>query len=485
MDKFLKTVFLAGTALISSGMSAQVPDTTALKLDLEQCISIALNENPTVKVADLEIRRVDYSRKEIIGQLLPNIEFTGNYSRTLAKQVAYFDMDMGALGGETGTTGGSGGSEAGTSGSGESGEGTKGSGEGFKMGRDNSYQVGFSASMPIIAPQLWQTIRLSDAQILQNSEKARASRINLVNQIESAYYTAMLAQDSYDVLSENYERAKLNLKIYEGRFSTGTASEYDVLRASVQVKNVEPELLQAEISIKQALLQLKVLMNIDAATDIALANRLSDYEKTMYERTLGIDRNIENNTDLRSLDLQTEYLRRALNVQKMSWVPTLAVSANYMWMSLSNGSPFKNFRWNPTSSVALSLSIPIYQGGQRYSKIKQAEVSVAEMTFQRQNLERSLNMQVELQIDNIQKNIKQIATNASGVEQAQKAYDIMHKSFDIGAASYLDVRDSEIALTQSKLAYFQAIYNYLVADSNLKMLLGNEDLDKYSTNDNK
>ncbi|MDE7024500.1 MAG: TolC family protein, partial [Paramuribaculum sp.] len=55
------------------------------------------------------------------------------------------------------------------------------------------------------------------------------------------------------------------------------------------------------------------------------------------------------------------------------------------------------------------------------------------------------------------------------------------QSFEIGAASYLDLRDSELALTQSKLAYNQSIYNYLVANSELELLLGNTDFNKYNT----
>ena len=50
---------------------------------------------------------------------------------------------------------------------------------------------------------------------------------------------------------------------------------------------------------------------------------------------------------------------------------------------------------------------------------------------------------------------------------------IQHRLFDIGAASYLDLRDSELALTRSRLAYFQAVYNYLIAGAELELLLGN------------
>ena len=48
----------------------------------------------------------------------------------------------------------------------------------------------------------------------------------------------------------------------------------------------------------------------------------------------------------------------------------------------------------------------------------------------------------------------------------------MQKSFDIGAASYLDLRDSELANTSAQLSYLQAIYNYLVSNSELDTLLG-------------
>ncbi len=253
-----------------------------------------------------------------------------------------------------------------------------------------------------------------------------------------------------------------------------------MLRSSVQVKNVEPELLQAEIAIKQARLQLAILMGVDAANVIEASTSLSDYEGDMYEKTLSLETgSIEGNTDLRSLDLQTRTLRNALSIQKMSWYPTLALTASYNWTSSSNGNPLRNFRWDPYSVVGLSLNFPIFEGGQRYHKIKQARIQVDEMAWQRENLERSIRMQVELAVDNIQKNVRQIASNSESVAQAVKAHEIMEKSFEIGAASYLDLRDSELALTQARLVYYQAIYNYLVANSELELLLGNADLEKY------
>ena len=81
----------------------------------------------------------------------------------------------------------------------------------------------------------------------------------------------------------------------------------------------------------------------------------------------------------------------------------------------------------------------------------------------------------------MQKSVSQIETNKAGVEQAIKANEIMEKSFRIGAASFLNLRDSETALMSAKLAYYQSIYNYLVAQSNLTYVLGNTNLDKYNS----
>ena len=416
-----------------------------LALSLDECIRIALNENPTIKVKEMEITRVDYSRKEVIGQLLPTINLAGQYTRNLSLQTMYMDTPNGTMA--------------------------------IKMGSDNTHAGGLQAQIPLVVPQLWKSIKLSENQILQNVEAARANKLSLVNQVEKAYYALLLAQDSKRVIEENHATAKLNADIYKKKFDLGAASEYDVLRANVAVTNLEPSILEAENSINALLLQLKVLMGMDVRTQIAPSQQLSDFRGEMYARamsnTLGSDTTLANNTSIKSLDLQTDYLKKALEVQKMAWYPTLSGSASMMWHSMNNGSPVSGLRWSRASSVGLTLAFPIFQGGQRYYKQKQAQIAVDEMKWQRENLERSLHMQVATQNDAIAKSLKQIESNEAGVNMAVKANDIMQQSFKIGAASFIQLRDTEDALMAARLSYYQAIYNYLVAESDLEYVLGN------------
>lgn len=437
-------------------------------LTLDQCIEIALGTNPTIVIADLEIERMDYSKRDVVAQLLPTIAFAGNYSRTLAKQVAYMDFDMSALGG----LGGAAGDDSQTSEAADSGK--KQQSDGIKMGRDNSWQLGFSAGMPLIAPQLWASLKLSDSQIAQSVEQARASRLNLINQVSNAYYQLLLAHDSKKVIQESYDMAALTYKIYSEQYALGAASEYDVLRTSVAMKNVEPELLQADIAVRRAQLQLKILMGLPGEIDFNVAGQLADYEGTMYEETLAINPDYNRNTTLVMNTLQQEALSRTLTVNKMAWLPTLALSFSYNWTSSSNGSAFTGLKWNPYSLVGLTLNVPIFQGGSRYNKIKQTRLQLTQMELTREDLERNVAMQVDLAVDNIQLNVKQIASNSENVRQAERAHTIMEESFKIGAASYLDLRDAELALTRTRLTYYQSIYNYLVARADLDLLLGVE-----------
>ena len=436
-----KLFYIILLVLVGGAMSAHAQ----LSLSLDECVRIALNENPTIKVKEMEITRVDYSRKEVLGQLLPTVNLAGQYTRNLSLQTMYMDTPNGTMA--------------------------------IKMGSDNTHAGGFQAQIPLVVPQLWKSIKLSENQILQNVEAARANKLSLVNQVEKAYYALMLAKDSKRVIEENHATAKLNADIFQKKFELGAASEYDVLRANVAVTNLEPAILEAENSITALKLQLKLLMGMDVRQDFEPSQQLDEFKGEMYARvmsnTLGADTTLANNTSLKSLDLQTDYLKKVLDVQKMAWYPTLTGSASMMWHSMNNGSPFSGLRWSRASSVGLTLAFPIFQGGQRYYKQKQAEIAVDEMKWQRENLERGLRVLVATQNDVIAKNHKQIESNGGGVKMAEKANDIMQQSFKIGAATFIQLRDTEDALMAARLAYYQAIYNYLVAESDLEHVLGN------------
>ena len=141
-------------------------------ITLEQALQIALSENVSVKVADMEIQRTEYAKKGSYASLFPQVDASGAYQRTIKKQVMYMDFDMSSmLGGGTGAgsdvTAPEGtetptpetGTDAGASSSSDS-------GGGIEMGRWNTWSAGVTASMPIVNLQLWKSLRISGMDVL-------------------------------------------------------------------------------------------------------------------------------------------------------------------------------------------------------------------------------------------------------------------------------------------------------------------------------
>lgn len=417
----------------------QAQDT--LVVSLEKALEIALSESPTIKVANKEIERVDYSKKEKFAALFPTISLGGQYQRALKKQRMFFSLP-----------------------------GMPSNPDGFEVGQDNTYNAGVSASVPIIAPALWSSLQLSDMEAALTLESARASKLSLINQVTKAYYGVLMTQDSYNVFKHSYENTKENARIVKSKFEQGSASEFEWLRFDVQVRNAESNLISAETAVKMSILQLKMLMGMDMFTGLKIEGNLSDFESNMYSDVLSIDTtSIKNNTDLNQFDIKAKQLNHTLKIQKANWWPTLAASFNYAYMAMGNDAVA--LKWFPTSTAALQLSIPIFQGGSRVYKQKQIKTQIEEVGYQRDNLRRSLELQLMSYMDNIKKALSKIESNKEGLKQADKAMQIAQKRYETGSGTYLDVTNSQLAYIQAGLGYNQAIFDYLSAKADIEKLL--------------
>ncbi|KAB2822705.1 MAG: TolC family protein, partial [Paludibacter sp.] len=159
--------------------------------------------------------------------------------------------------------------------------------------------------------------------------------------------------------------------------------------------------------------------------------------------------------------------------QKASWLPTLAASFQYQYMSQPNDDvKLRDYYWFPTSNAGLSLSIPIFQGGAKHYKKKQLEVQIKSMEHQRENLKRSLELQAVSLTDNMIKAIEKMESGKKALIQADKALSISQKMYEVGMGTYLDVNNAELGYVQAGLSYNQSIYDFMSAKTDLEKLLG-------------
>lgn len=496
--RIIVAVAAAAALLLPSQASAQYaqdpPETTdsSVVLTLDDALRIALSENVSVKVADKEIERLTYAKKGTYASLFPQINASGSYQRTIKKQVMY----MGGGDDEEGS-----GMSSMFSGlmdpvmyyiqqlmaqtgaiippyvAPEVDVSTSSDG-GIAVGRLNTYSAGVNAAMPLVNFQLWESLRLSADQVELAVEQARSSRLGTVTAVKQAFYAVLMAKEAFNVYKSVYENAVENFSRTEKRYRVQKASELDYTRAKTNVANAIPNVYNAESSVILALWQLKAVMGVDLDMNIDVAGALEDYADHMFfDIHENDDPDLSGNSSLRQLAIQAEQLAKTIKMQQYASLPSLSLSFAYSYNAMTDDFKFREYHWTPYSFVGLSLSIPIFSGGQRYHAVKQSQVQAAELDLQRINTERQLKISIRQNLQTMETAMRSCDAAKDALASAEKAYDIAAKSYEVGRSTLTDLNDAQLMLTQASLSVSQAIYNFVVAKATLEQTLGYDFLD--------
>ena len=217
MKKLILTLCLAATGTFAA--------VAQMRLTLDQALDLALSENPTIKVAEMEVQRYDYVKRQTWGGLLPQVSVTGQVNHSFIVQ----QMS-----------------------------------KGFSLGNDpyTTLSGAVDALVPLFAPQVYRMMKMNDKQMATAVEAARSSRITLTAEVKKAFYNIRLAEQSLDVLRESQATVQRTVDDTSVQYENGLTSEYDLLTAQVQLSNLKPSILQTENSIRIAKLMLKMYLSI-------------------------------------------------------------------------------------------------------------------------------------------------------------------------------------------------------------------------------
>ena len=469
MKKMMMTLCVC--TLMTLGVSAQTaliaeaePVVTTMQLSLQEAVDLALSENPTIKVADLEIERYDYVRKETLGNLYPSISASGVYTYAVVKSEIS---------------------------------------KGLSFGADNTIAASAEVGLPLVMPAVWRSIKLTKVQMENAVEQARASRIDLVNAVKKAYYNILLAEQSLAVLRSSEATVSKTVEDTRVQYEHGLASEYNLLTAEVQLSNLQPSIIQTANSIDIAKRLLKMYLSLPENVDLALVGTLDDFRNAILNGGEELTTDISNNSQLRQLDIQAELLQQNLKLTQTSRMPSLVAFGQFSYSGNDMQRPDfsammgggaaggttggatgdagtaeavkKSFYWQHPISVGLQLSVPIFSGFKNTNKVKQVRNQIRQLDIQREYLAKSTDVQVRTSINNLLTAREKMFANEKTVAQAQKAYDISNTRYKAGAGTILELNTAELSLTQAKLNYSQAIYDYLSAKADYDKIIGKEE----------
>lgn len=412
---------------------------------LEDAVKTALQKNPDLVSAKLEVERADARVSEAWGSALPSVNVAGQYVQALKKPV-FFLPDFSDL----------------------------------KSGRIVPIEIGtkHSMNMTVSATQILfnsavitgvgaAKIYSGAARDLYNSKK-----LEIIAKVRKAYYGVLMAGEAQAMMRSNLKNAEENLRNVQRMSKQGLVSEYDELRASVGVENLRPIVIQSENNYALALDGLRGAMGIETKEAFDVQGKLQFEAVDEAIIANAMETVLKANYTLMAVRHQHELGQAAVNIQRSGFFPTLAAFGNYQYQMAKNDFVFSTNDFIGSSQVGLSLSINLFDGLQTNARVEQAQLDVAKSQEQLTGLETNLRTAAHSVALQLRQAKQRIDAQGKTVEQAERGYKIATTRFTSGSGTQLEVNDAQLALTQAQVNRIQAVYDYLVASADLDQLLG-------------
>lgn len=333
------------------------------------------------------------------------------------------------------------------------------------------------------------------------SRLRRAARLNadeVRNQaafeVQRAYLEALFAQQLVDIQHGNLELAEAQLRQVSQFEESGRAARYDVLRARVQRANIEPLAIQARNDLDLALLELKRLTNVPAATPVKLTTRLTP--ETVEATVVGMlqePSSIEDRPSVQAARFVAEARRDAIRVARADWLPTINVfvQSGYQAFPTANVFPWdrgrlapefcpegstatrcQNGGWFPDRSLGVQLSWPLFDGLRTKGNIDAAQASarIAELQYAQER--EAVALEIEQARANFERARSLFAARRENATEANEAFRLASLRYNRGLSTQLDVTDTQLALMTARTNEARAVYDLYLAGAELARAQG-------------
>ena len=500
-------------------------DDEPLELTLEAAVRTALEENLDLRGAQLDMRDAEAQVREAWGNLYPALDLTGSYTRNLKTANPFAGSDVTSFFGGGGQTEwlaynerqrldgdptttpisfqefqqrqAQSIQEAGIS---------LDSGGSNPFGVDNEFRAGLQLTQTLYSKQAFTSVRGAQ-QFKDVSRHARDRQVQVVtNEVVTAFYQTLLAQERVRVRKQRVDRAQQTLKEVTMQVNRGVIPKAQRLGAEVELSNARTQMINARNAADLSRDNLKRVMGVSPERPITLNGDLEDQQDDGLQQISletismekAVDQAIDNRPDLKRARLNVELRTIQKDARRAEFYPRVEAVANFnysgrvpddrsrvettdpnpanrpnpFYFDQINRGFFEDDFWNPSLSVGLQLSWNIFNGFQSSSRLQQAEIQRQRAETQLQQLRRGVKVEVRKAIRDLENARERIRTQEANVRRADLNYDHISKRVNEGVASQIELREASDQLDQSRLNYLQAVYDYLVARSDLETALG-------------
>ncbi len=442
----------SGLAALAAGplaMAQGAGSTQPLVLTLDRAISIALEQNRDVLIADQDRYKSDARVAEARSGALPQVSLSGQYMRYINKPVLFLPPNTPPINPTSSTAK-------------------------FEIGSDNAYQAGLTVSQVLYSQALGTAMEIAAKYHEYSDESYRGTSEDVVLQVKQTFYGVLLMKKLVDANRQGLDVVKANLDNIRAQQRHGTAAEFDLLRAEVQLANTEPQVITAENNLLLAADALKNLLSIPLGQDIRVEGTFAFEEVPADSLARARSAAMAMNPTVTQLALQESMLDLNVDIERSNHFPTLALFGSYLWQAQDNSFQFRNYNWANTFNVGLSLSLPIFDGFRTSARVDQANVDLQKLKYTRLKVEEGLRIQIRSAELRMAEAKKRIEGQEKNIMQAEKAVHIAQTRYKSGVGTQLELLDTQVAMTRAQTNYAQAIYDHLIAKAEWQRAVGRE-----------
>ena len=428
-------------AALMFGLYAVAFSQEKITLTLEDSIKLALEQNPFYLAEKAKEDQASYMVREAVSSFFPALNAQGMH--ILDKKVMTIDMPSFVPGMPP---------------------------QKIKLDFTRNYQFSLSFSLPLSAGgRLVSGYKQANYNLMSTKEAIRQSMQETVFNVKKAFYGYLLAKKFVEVSEEAVGLAEKHWKNVKSLYDVGMASKFDLLRSEVQVANLKPQLIRAKNGLSTAELGLKTLLGLDLKQPIEVKGELS-YKEFEANVDAGVAQALANRPEMNQLKFQQQMAAEMLKMARGAYLPTLAIGGAYNYWG--NRFKFTKDSWESYYSVNLVLDIPLFNGFVNSAKVGESKAMLRQLDYSRKGLSEMVKFEVQEAILSLQQAKESLLSQEKNVEQAQEAVRIADLNYGEGLATNLDVSFAQMALTQAKTNYSQALYDYALALAQLEKAIG-------------
>jgi outer membrane protein len=331
--------------------------------------------------------------------------------------------------------------------------------------------VGLAAVQPLYqGGRSWTAYRISKSYYSLVNEQLRQKYSDTVYNVAWAYYDAVLADEAVGVADTGVAVAQSHVQATEDRYDAGLVSEYDVLRARVELVNLETAQRRAEDGRAASRRYLLTLLNMPPEAEIALTDRLG-YELEVYDLDDSLVAAEDKRTELAQLEWTRLLAEDNVLIARAGDNPSVFFTASYSDYANRFTFDFAD-EWRQQGMLNLSLSWPIFDGFATRSSVSKARAELYKAELSKARLAEGIDAEVRMAYDALKTAEATVRSQRENVNLAERGLEIAQARYDAGLMSNLEVLDAQAALTQARLGYYQSLHGYALAKLEMRRVRG-------------